>query len=183
MKSKKLLLTLLVFIVALLIMGGVLLLASTHHHTDFASERPSEEMADLVVVNKGMHSLTLFHHGQILRTYTVSLGKESGQKVQEGDHKTPEGKYKIVAKNPNSAFHFSLLLSYPNEADKKRAKELGVEPGRDIEIHGIQNGLGWVGAAQASLDWTDGCVAVTDDEIEEINSFVKVGTTVVIFPE
>jgi murein L,D-transpeptidase YafK len=109
-------------------------------------------------------------------------GNPIGPKERQGDNKTPEGTYVIDARNSDSRFHLSLRISYPNERDKKRAKELGVSPGGDIMIHGIKNGLAWVGDAHAGVDWTKGCIAVTDEEIEEIDKLAPNGTIVEIRP-
>jgi murein L,D-transpeptidase YafK len=118
-----------------------------------------------------------------LATYKVALGRNpAGAKTQRGDHKTPEGNYVIDAMKRNSRFHRALHISYPNLADHERAQAAGVNPGGDVEIHGIENGLGWIGSLHRSIDWTDGCIAVTDNEIEEIWNKVKVGTPVEIGP-
>ena len=181
MKKNKFIVGLFIFSIICLILGGVVFLASKHS-ADMSSENPEADSVDLIVIEKNDHRMSLFSHGQIVHVYGVALGRASGTKIQEGDHKTPEGKYKIVSKNQNSQFHLSLLLSYPNELDKERAREMGVDPGNSIEIHGLQNGLGWVGPLHKTIDWTDGCIAVTDEEIEEIASLVTPGTTVIIYP-
>jgi murein L,D-transpeptidase YafK len=102
--------------------------------------------------------------------------------VSSGDGRTPEGIYSVDGRNPKSAFHFSLHLSYPNSADTARASAMGVPPGGDIMIHGIKNGLGWLGSLHRFVDWTQGCVAVTNDEIEEIWDMVPDGIRVEIVP-
>lgn len=127
--------------------------------------------------------MDLMRSGQILKTYRIALGGEPvGRKVRRGDHRTPEGVYVIDRRNSQSQFHRSLHISYPNAEDKERAKRLGVSPGGDIFIHGLPNGYGWIGAAHRAKDWTDGCVAVTDHEIEEIWLLVDNGTPVEIWP-
>ena len=88
----------------------------------------------------------------------------------------------VDAKKNPSRFHLALHISYPNEADREKASRLGVNPGGDVEIHGIQNGLGWIGSLHRTFDWTDGCIAVTDPEIEEIWNLVPIGTRVEIRP-
>jgi murein L,D-transpeptidase YafK len=119
----------------------------------------------------------------VIRTYKIALGGNPvGPKESQGDNKTPEGTYIIDSRNRNSGYHLSLRISYPNEKDKMRAKELGVSPGGDIMIHGIKNGLSWVGAYHAEVDWTKGCIAVTDEEMEEIDRLVPDGTIVEIRP-
>lgn len=139
--------------------------------------------ADRVVVIKSKKVMILLKDGKILKIYKVALGKNPfGQKIQEGDKKTPEGTYKIIGRNPNSKYHRSLILSYPNERDVDRAKELGVSPGNSIAIHGLPNELSDVGRLHRLLDWTDGCIAVTNEEIEEIWGLVPDGTEVEIRP-
>jgi tetratricopeptide (TPR) repeat protein len=139
--------------------------------------------ADRILIEKKERRLTLFSKGRALKTYQIALGgNPNGPKERQGDNKTPEGIYRIDARNRNSQFHLSLHISYPNEKDKKRARELGVSPGGDIMIHGIKNGFSWVGEQHVELDWTKGCIAVTDEEIEEIEKVVPNGTVVEIRP-
>ena len=141
------------------------------------------EPADKVLVEKKERRLTLFSKGEIIKSYPIALGGNPvGPKVMQGDNKTPEGIYTIDSRNSNSEYHLSLRISYPNEKDKMRAKELGVSPGGDIMIHGIKNGLAWVGASHAKFDWTKGCIAVTDQEMQEIYRLVPNGTTIEIRP-
>ena len=138
---------------------------------------------DRILIEKSARRLTLISQGEVLKTYKIALGGNPiGPKERQGDNKTPEGTYIIDASNRDSRFHLSLHISYPNEKDKKRAKELGVSPGGDIMIHGIKNGLSWVGDAHAEIDWTKGCIAVTDEEIEEISRLAPSGTVVEIRP-
>ena len=125
----------------------------------------------------------LISQGEVLKSYNIALGGNPiGPKERQGDNKTPEGTYVIDARNRDSRFHLSLHISYPNERDKKRAKELGVSPGGDIMIHGIKNGLSWIGDAHTGGDWTKGCIAVTDQEIEEIDKLAPNGAIVEIRP-
>lgn len=139
--------------------------------------------ADHVVIVKSEHTLTLFRQGKVLKTYKVALGGEPrGPKTQRGDNKTPEGLYTIDARNPHSQFHLALHISYPNSADRERARELGVNPGGDIFIHGLPAAFAYLGPLQRQRDWTLGCVAVTNSEIEEIWAMVPVGTAVEIKP-
>jgi tetratricopeptide (TPR) repeat protein len=141
------------------------------------------EPADKVLIEKKERRLTLLSKGEVIKTYKIALGGDPvGPKVMQGDNKTPEGVYIIDSRNNNSDYHLALHISYPNEIDKKRAKELGVSPGGNIMIHGIKNGLGWVGASHAEVDWTKGCIAVTDKEMEEIFRLAPNGTIVVIMP-
>jgi murein L,D-transpeptidase YafK len=139
--------------------------------------------ADRILIEKKERRLTLISKGKILKTYKIALGgNPEGPKERQGDNKTPEGTYFIDSRNKDSRYHLSLHISYPNEKDKKRAKELGVSPGGDIMIHGIKNGFSWVGDSHSEIDWTKGCIAVTDEEIEEIEKLVPNGTVVEIRP-
>lgn len=141
------------------------------------------ERADKIVVMKAAHTLTLMSGDRALRTYKVAIGRSPvGPKSRKGDHKTPEGKYVIDSRKPNSRFYRALHISYPNELDREQARKLGQDPGGDVEIHGIENGLGWIGSLHRSMDWTDGCIAVTDKEVDEIWDAVNVGTQVEINP-
>jgi tetratricopeptide (TPR) repeat protein len=138
---------------------------------------------DKILIEKKERRLTLISKGKILKTYQIALGgNPNGPKVRQGDNKTPEGIYVIDSRNKNSRYHRSLHISYPNEKDKKMAKELGVPPGGDIMIHGIKNGFSWVGDLHTGVDWTKGCIAVTDEEIEEIDRLAPNGTIVEIRP-
>jgi murein L,D-transpeptidase YafK len=130
---------------------------------------PTETVIDRIVVEKSTRKLSVFANGNKLKTYRVALGRNPvGAKQEEGDNKTPEGIYEIDGRNPQSNFHLALHVSYPSEEDKARAAERGVSAGFDIMIHGIPNGRGWVGAFHRLHDWTAGCIALTDEEIEEL---------------
>jgi murein L,D-transpeptidase YafK len=142
---------------------------------------PQAEQADRVEVFKGARRLELRRQGRTIRTYRVALGfAPTGHKEREGDGRTPEGKYTIDGRNPKSAFHLSLRVSYPDEADRARAAARGVAPGGDIFIHGQPNGLRKCFVRHPREDWTVGCVAVTDAEIREIWSLVPTGARIVI---
>ncbi len=141
------------------------------------------EQADRIVIHKARRELLLLHSGKVFRTYKVALGKQpAGAKVQQGDMRTPEGLYRIDGRYARSQYHMALHISYPNESDRARARKLGVQPGGDILIHGLPNGQGAVGKAHLQSDWTWGCVAVTDEEIEEIWKLVPNGVVVEILP-
>ena len=103
-----------------------------------------------------------------------------GAKEQQGDHKTPEGHYILDRRNAKSKFYKSIHVSYPNEQDRRRAEKKGVLPGGDIMIHRLPNGQGYIGAAHRAIDWTDGCIAVTDSEMDEIWKLVPDGTPIEI---
>ena len=139
--------------------------------------------ADRILIEKQARRLMLISKGEVLKTYKIALGgTPNGPKERQGDNKTPEGTYFIDSRNKDSHYHLSLHVSYPNERVKKRAKELGVSPGGNIMIHGIKNGFSWVGDSHTEVDWTKGCIAVTDEEIEEIEKVAPNGTIVEIRP-
>jgi len=141
------------------------------------------ERATSIVVEKSMRRLSLMRGAMPIRTFDVVLGSSPvGHKQQEGDGRTPEGVYVIDFKNPKSRFHLALRISYPNMEDRKRAERNGMSPGSDIMVHGLPNGLGWLGVWHLRRDWTDGCIAVTDAQIEEIWALVDVGTRIDIRP-
>jgi murein L,D-transpeptidase YafK len=141
------------------------------------------EQADRIVVEKSGRTMTLMHGNKVLKTYKVALSREPiGAKEREGDHKVPEGEYTVDSKNAHSRFHLALHISYPNAIDREKARKLGVRPGGNIEIHGLDSNYAWVGSLQRRVDWTDGCIAVTNTEIDEIWPMVPVGTRVEIHP-
>lgn len=126
----------------------------------------------------------LDQNGNPIRSYMVSLGKmPEGDKRKEGDNKTPEGKYIIESRNDKSDYHLSLRISYPNASDKYRASKAGVKPGGAIMIHGMPNGQSWkTWKYNKTKDWTNGCIAVYNDEIREIWNLVDNGTPIIIRP-
>jgi murein L,D-transpeptidase YafK len=138
--------------------------------------------ADLIVVHKAQHQLDLYSGDTLLKSYPVALGWHPvGPKTRQGDGRTPEGVYTIVRHNPASRYHLSLGISYPGPADVGNAILVGTEPGNAIMIHGIPNGK-TVKPGEDWGDWTDGCIAVSDREIEEIYNAVQDGTTIIITP-
>jgi murein L,D-transpeptidase YafK len=142
-----------------------------------------KQLADRIIILKSAHTMTLLNGQRTLKIYKVALGGVPvGPKRIEGDHKTPEGDYLIDAKNSHSQFHLSLHISYPSAADKQRARNIGARPGSAIMIHGLARPFAYLGALHRQSDWTDGCVAVTNPEIEEIWKLVPVGTPVEIRP-
>jgi murein L,D-transpeptidase YafK len=144
---------------------------------------PAEVQADLIEVFKGERRMELKREGRTIRRYRVALGfSPERHKEREGDGRTPEGYYTVDARNPRSAFHLSLRVSYPDEDDKARATSLGVSPGGDIYIHGQPNGWRKFLVGHPAKDWTTGCVAVSDAEIREVWSLVPTGVRVVIHP-
>ena len=139
--------------------------------------------ADRVVVLKKERTLELLSLGKVIKTYKVALGGDPvGPKTRRGDHKTPEGVYVLDSRNPHSQFYKSIHISYPNPRDRAAARRLGVSPGGDIFVHGLPRGYGYVGAAHRLRDWTDGCIAVTNEEIDEIWQAVPDGTPIEIRP-
>jgi murein L,D-transpeptidase YafK len=138
---------------------------------------------DRIIVNKARRELMLLSGQAVLRSYRIALGRNPiGPKEEEGDGKTPEGNYSIDRRNPQSKYHLSLRISYPNRTDSDRATERGVEPGGDIMIHGLRNGEGHIGKEHRQTDWTQGCIAVTDEEMDEIWELVADGTAIDINP-
>jgi murein L,D-transpeptidase YafK len=139
--------------------------------------------ADRIVILKSARTMTLLSGSKVLKTYKVALGSVPvGPKRVEGDHKTPEGDYIIDAKNAHSQFHLSLHISYPSAADQQRARSRGARPGGAVMIHGLAPAFAYLGPLHRQTDWTDGCIAVTNSEIEEIWKLVSVGTRVEIRP-
>jgi murein L,D-transpeptidase YafK len=139
--------------------------------------------ADRVIVYKKERKLVLLSQGKELRSYKVALGGEPvGPKRRQGDHRTPEGSYVLDARNPNSHFYKAFHISYPDSKDIAAAKKLGVSPGGDIMLHGLAKEYAWMGKAHHLHDWTDGCIAVTNNEMDEIWRLVRVGTPIEIKP-
>ncbi len=136
------------------------------------------QKADLIVIWKSKRKLSLFLKNKHIKTYNIKLGfNPIGPKQKEGDGKTPEGKYYITHHNPNSAYHLSLGLNYPNKKDKLNAIKMGYDAGGNIFIHGGPKNF----LTQIFIDWTKGCIAVFNHEIEEIYKMVPDGTTVYIY--
>jgi murein L,D-transpeptidase YafK len=139
--------------------------------------------ADRIVVLKSAHTMTLYSGNNVLHQYKVALGRgPKGPKARQGDHKTPEGQYVIDSKNDHSRFHLALHLSYPNATDRARAARSHADAGGMVEIHGLPPSFAFVGSVQSYIDWTDGCIALSNAEIEEIWKLVPVGTKVEILP-
>jgi murein L,D-transpeptidase YafK len=121
--------------------------------------------------------------GEVLRTFAIALGRDpNGPKLQEGDGRTPEGVYTLDWRNPTSQFHRSIHVSYPRPKDAEHATRWGVSPGGQIMLHGLPNGVAAERVGHPRRDWTDGCIALTNEEIEEIWARVEDGTTIIIYP-
>jgi murein L,D-transpeptidase YafK len=140
-------------------------------------------VADSIVVEKAARRLTLFRGGEPVRVYFVALGRNPvGDKVQRGDLRTPEGLFTIEGRNPSSKFYKALRISYPDVRHASRAAKMGVSAGGDIMIHGLAKPLQKLGAGHRLKDWTEGCIAVTNEEIDEIFRAVPVGSPIEIKP-
>lgn len=159
---------------------GVLALSSACWAAD--APTPTRKV-DRILVLKSERTMKLMSGNDVVKTYKIALGTQPiGAKQKQGDRKTPEGNYVISGKNPNSQFHRSLRLSYPNAADRERAKKEKVDPGGDIMIHGLGKTWGWLGGLHRQTDWTWGCIAVTNEEVDEIWMLVPIGTPIEIRP-
>jgi murein L,D-transpeptidase YafK len=151
--------------------------------TGAPTEHSQPVLATSIHVLKAARQMTLLRDGQVIKRYAIALGGSPiGHKQREGDRRTPEGSYTISGRNPKSSYHLSLRISYPSEADRARAAAHHIPPGSDIMIHGLPNGMGSLGAKHRETDWTDGCIAVTDAEMEEIWALVPDGTPIRIDP-
>jgi murein L,D-transpeptidase YafK len=139
--------------------------------------------ADHVLVLKKERTLQLLSSGKVIKAYRVALGGDPiGPKSTQGDHKTPEGTYVLDFRNAHSHFYKAIHISYPSDHDRAAARARGVSPGGDVFLHGLPNGFGYIGSAHRLKDWTDGCIAVTNDEIDEIWKTVPDGTPIEIRP-
>jgi murein L,D-transpeptidase YafK len=148
-----------------------------------AVEAPVVDKVDFVRVDKSERRMELLSKDRVVRTYTIALGGNPiGHKQQEGDQRTPEGRYVLDWRNAKSCCMKSLHVSYPNAEDKAAARKAGVSPGGMIMIHGIPNGWGWWGWLFQMFDWTSGCIAVNDRNMQEIWDLVEVGTPIEISP-
>jgi murein L,D-transpeptidase YafK len=137
---------------------------------------------DRVEVYKAKHELRLLHDDHLVKSYRVALGRQEGKKERAGDNRTPEGWYVIDYVKADSQFHRALHISYPNDSDVRQASLKGQTPGGNIMIHGLPGETPLIKRIHALFDWTKGCIAVTNPEIEEIASAVRPGTPIVIYP-
>jgi murein L,D-transpeptidase YafK len=170
------------------VLASIVVLAATgawlaYGRADAPTAIEPQVAADLVVVRKARRELTLYRDGEPLKTYRIALGRgEPGRKRREGDGRLPEGRYRISGRDPDGPNHRQLAISYPSPSDVETAEARGDKPGGDVTIHGIRDGFGWLGPLHRLVDWTEGSVAVTDGEIEEIWLAVANNTLVVIEP-
>lgn len=147
------------------------------------SDARAAQKADMVRVVKGKKRLYLIKDDEVFATYKVKFGADpKGHKVQQGDERTPEGLYYLTYKNSNSAYYKSIHISYPNAEDKEKARKLGVDPGGDIMIHGQPNGYEWATFFMQLVNWTDGCVALTNRDMDEVWDAIEPGTPIEILP-
>ena len=166
-----------------LVLSGAKELGSCMPNPAFKQELPADLQFDRLVVEKQARLLTAYAEGQAVREYRIALGfTPEGHKEVEGDGKTPEGVYFVDAKNPNSRYYKNLGVSYPNEADRAAAAAMGASPGGDIKIHGLPAGQEHLGASHWMNDWTAGCIAVANAEIDELYARTPVGTPIDIRP-
>ncbi len=159
--------------------GMTILLVATLSHAEMVYK---VRAVDRIVITKSSKMMTLYQDQRVVKMYPVSLGKKYGKKEREGDNKTPEGIYYIVSRNAQSKFHKSLWLSYPNALDSQHAAKLGVSAGGNIMIHGVPETAEEMAKYQAYGNWTNGCIAVTNAQIDEIWNLVEDGTVVEILP-
>ena len=139
--------------------------------------------ADRVLVLKRERTLQLLRQGKMIRSYKVALGGDPiGPKTRQGDHKTPEGLYVLDSRTAHRQFYKSIHISYPSSREREAARQRGVSPGGDVFVHGLPNGYGWVGSSHRLKDWTDGCIAVTNGEMDDIWQAVADGTPIEIRP-
>lgn len=139
--------------------------------------------ADMVLVDKSLNKMILFQRSEVIRVYDVGFGPNPiGHKMQEGDGRTPEGRYTLISKNPNSKFYKSIRINYPNEQDVLDAYARGVKPGGDIVIHGMPNEAGNYLGPIDPKNWTLGCIAVRNHEMDQIWDLIEPGTPIEILP-
>ena len=149
----------------------------------FLGTAHSEQTADLVVVEKSKSRLYLMREGEAFASFRVAFGSNpKGHKQEQGDGRTPEGRYILDYKNSGSAYYKSIHISYPNAKDRKEARNLGVDPGGDIMIHGQKNGYGRLSILVQRFNWTNGCIALSDRDMDTVWNAVKPGTPIEIRP-
>lgn len=143
----------------------------------------AQASVDLVTVNKSRRELLLIKAGKVVATYHVALGGEPvGKKQREGDQRTPEGRYWLDSKNAHSAYYKSFHISYPNRDDRANARKLRVSAGSHVMIHGQKNGYGWAASETQKYDWTLGCIALSNEDMDKMWQLVDAGTPILIYP-
>lgn len=166
--------------ILLIVFMGTLAVVAIYYWFPY-SPMPAGTRIDKLVVLKSKRQMLAYEKGKLVKTFPVSLGRSPvGAKEFEGDKKTPEGTYFISGKNPYSDYHKNLGISYPNQQDLRKAKQLGKPAGGDIKIHALRNGQGFIGKFHRWRDWTLGCIALTNEEIDDLYAHTAVGTPVVI---
>ena len=176
-KMKRKLLIILTLILTIFIVGLIFF--------NFSDNVPLDKSIsiDKILVEKSKRQLHVYSKGELIKTYKISLGREPiGKKQFEGDKKTPEGLYYINGKNSASGYYKNLGVSYPNAEDIKYAEKMKKSPGGLIKIHGLRNGLGWIGKNHLFFDWTMGCIALTNEDVEELYNCIEIGTPIEIKP-
>lgn len=174
-----------------LVLGALVLFAALFGYSNLmarvgAGDPPiaakAEDAADHIYVSKDDRVMYLMKRGEVLQSYEIAMGAQwdAGPKQREGDERTPEGTYQIDWRNPESVAHLSLHISYPDADDRLRGQENGYDPGSNIMIHGLPNGWGALGALHLLVNWTDGCIAVTNTEMQEIWALTPDGTPITI---
>lgn len=142
---------------------------------------PDNVAIDKILVTKSSHQMEVFANNKLIKTYKIAFGRGGkGAKQYEGDKKTPEGTYTINSKNKDSGYHNNLGISYPNQFDIAQCKKMNKPTGGDIKIHGLKNGFGFIGGLHRLFDWTLGCIALTNLEIDELSAHTPIGTMIVI---
>lgn len=148
-----------------------------------SAEFAMAQQATLVLVSKGERRMQIMNGDAVVRTYSIALGGSPiGHKEKEGDERTPEGSYVLDWRNSKSGYHRSIHVSYPNETDIERARKIGEDPGGMIMIHGQRNYFGWLSPITQWFDWANGCIAVTNADMDEIWAIVENGTPIEIRP-
>ena len=180
-KNTRGLLAAVVFATVAIMSSSASAIASNKNSLDNTAAIPKNTVIDKVFVDKSARTLQLLSDDKVIKSYHIALGGNPiGHKQQQGDQRTPVGNYTLDYKNEKSGYYRSIHVSYPNTADKARAKSRGVSAGGDIMIHGQKNGFGAFGILNQQRDWTEGCMAVTNDEMDEIMAAVKIGTAIEI---
>jgi murein L,D-transpeptidase YafK len=150
-------------------------------NTDSSKAKSAVEQVDRIFVDKSAHRMTVFAHGRKVRTFAVSLGRGGlAPKRMQGDNRVPEGVYRISGRNPQSAFHLALKIGYPRPDQVAAARKRGVQPGGDIMIHGLPKNAAWLQNGQRKVDWTRGCIAVTNTDMDWLWQAVPDGTAIEI---